>query len=94
MKFIWNIKGKFSWLVVVGTIALLVCGPLSLLPAIYFSERTPEAKVIFDYPEGHPVWVAPWLYYLSTVMRYLAITGIVLVVIGALLSGVRRKHET
>ena len=94
MKFVWNIRGRFSWLVVLGTVTLLVCGPLSLLPAIYFSERTPDARVAFEYPDGHPVWVAPWLYHFSSVMHYLAIAGIVAFVIGVVLSSLRtRRHE-
>jgi hypothetical protein len=94
MKFIWNIRGRFSWVLVLGTVMLLICGPLSELPAVYLSQRTPHARVIFDYPTGHPVWVEPWLYCFSKVMRYLAIVGIALVFIGGALGGARKRNET
>lgn len=83
-----------NWLVVLGTIMLLVCGPLSILPAICLSEKTPDAKVVFNYPEGHPIWVVPWLYYFSIAMHYLAIAGIVALVIGMVLSSLKTRHKT
>lgn len=92
MKSVRNIKERLNWLVVLGTITLLVCGPLSMLPAICLSEKTPDAKLYLGIPTD-PVWVMPWLYYFSMAMHYLAIAGIVAVVIGVVLAEHKDKSQ-
>ena len=85
------IRGRLNWIIAAGVAVVLVCAPLSMLPAVYFAERTPDAKVIFYYPRGNPVWVAPWLYYFSQAFRYLAFGGLALMIVGLALRCGRRK---
>src|SRR5947209_8168668 len=86
-----KIKGSKPMLIILAGIATtILCGPLSMLPAIAFSEHTPDARLVFYYPKSQPVWVAPWLYYFSLIMHFMMFIGVGLAVLGMLFS-IRRK---
>lgn len=77
--------------VFLGAAVLLTCGPLSVIPAVYLSEHTPKSRIVFDYPDGHPVWVAPWLFYTSKAFHCLALAGIGLALVGMFSTGWKKR---
>jgi len=95
MSFI-KVKGQDAkplLMFVLGFFMMPVCLALSVGPATWFSERTPDAKELPWHYGSEPIWVSPWLYYFSIVFHCLMWVGMLLAVVGLSWFVLKRKRD-
>lgn len=60
----------WTWLLGMAMFPIFIA--LSAGPAIWYSEQTEDAKIIFHYPGNQPVWASPGMYRFSKLMMFMA----------------------
>ena len=78
---------------VLGLFMIPVCLAMSVGPATWLSERSPDAKALPWHYGSDTIWVSPWLYYLSMAFHYLMWGGMLLAVVGISWFVLKRRHD-
>ena len=77
-------SGRCALIFVTGLLMVPFCFLFSTVPAVLLSSAAPGARPLPYLGGGDLVWVAPWLYYFSSLFYYLTFASLGIAALGVL----------